>query len=67
MTLKATCPTSKRHKRFETTAHVMEAWIVDEAGEFVRNAGTLEVTHKPRADNLWTCTACGAQATVVEA
>jgi len=58
--MKATCPKSKRHKQFITTAHVLEEWLVDEHGEYMQTLSCLETTHKPDIDNTWTCKTCGA-------
>ena len=61
----ATCPNNPEHKRFLTTAHVMQEWVVDEKGEFVRVANEcLDVTHRPTECNTWTCEVCGAEAKV---
>lgn len=66
MSLKATCPKNKRHKRFLTTAHEMHEWVVDSAGDFIEDNAALETTHRPNIGNLWTCEICGAEATVKE-
>lgn len=64
----ATCPTDPSHTTFITTAHVVEEWVVDGAGNFMEtmpaDGGALEVSHGPDPGNAWTCTACGALATV---
>jgi len=53
--------------KFETTAHVMQAWEVNESGEFIDViVDCLQVTHKPDDGNIWTCTKCGAEAVVLE-
>ena len=67
--MKATCPKNKKHKKFITTAHVMQEWIVDEKGNFieVRDGGeSLEITSDPHPANVWTCAICGEEATVEE-
>jgi len=65
--MKATCPTSSKHNRFATIAHMSEEWIVDEDGEFVsegdRDVG--EVVARPHPENTWTCVTCGEEAIVV--
>ena len=54
-------------KKFVTTAHVMQDWIVDENGDFVSVFDNcLEVTHDPDDDNIWTCLKCGCEAIIVE-
>lgn len=58
--MRAVCPNDPSHKRFLTTAHVMEEWIVDSKGDFVELVGSIETTHGPSRDNLWTCAECGA-------
>lgn len=62
--MKATCPTSKKHKRFTTVAHVMEEWLVDENGNFMEVKESLQTTHGPNPGNIWTCVECGAEAKV---
>lgn len=62
MAIKATCPTSPDHKRFITTAHVMEEWVVDERGNFIDLVRALETVHSPSEGNTWTCKECGADA-----
>jgi succinate dehydrogenase/fumarate reductase-like Fe-S protein len=65
--MKATCPKNKKHKKFITTAHVMQEWVVDEKGNFleVEDGGhNLEVTQDPDPANIWHCAICGEQATV---
>lgn len=65
--MKATCPKNPDHKKFVTTAHVMQDWVVDENGEFLEEMNPcVEVTHFPSHENVWTCCAdgCGALAVV---
>lgn len=64
--LKAICPNNPNHKRFETTAHVAQSWKVDEYGNFIEELETLETTHKPDKNNIWTCLECGSEAIVEE-
>jgi hypothetical protein len=71
--LKITCPKNPKHNRFSTTAHVMQEWVVDEGGEFVRCADScMEVTHGPTNGNSFICVnkhkgrICGADAVVEE-
>jgi len=57
------CPKNPSHKKFRTTAHVMQEWLVDAKGEFLGVIQhSLEVSHGPDLDNLWRCAECGAQA-----
>lgn len=61
--MKVKCPNDKNHKRFATTAHVMQEWEVDENGNFESVINDcLEVTHSPNLDNIWRCLECGAEA-----
>lgn len=69
--LKITCPKNPKHNRFETTAHVMQIWAVDNDGEFVRCLDDcLEVDQGPEKGNCFTCICkvkgeiCGANAIV---
>jgi len=64
MSLKATCPTSPDHKRFVTTAHVMEEWIVDEHGNWIETLQCLETDQEANPRNTWTCKECGEHAKV---
>lgn len=61
----AKCPNNPNHKRFETTAHVMQLWEVDEKGNFINVVDeSMEVSHGPDKDNIWTCCECGAEAII---
>jgi hypothetical protein len=60
----AVCPKDPSHNRFATTAHVVQDWVVDEHGNFIRELSTLETTHGPDTGNIWTCLNCGAEAKV---
>lgn len=62
--MKATCPNNQEHKRFVTTAHVMEDWLVDECGNFLEALEIIQTDHGPDPENNWTCADCGAQAKV---
>jgi hypothetical protein len=64
MNVKARCPKSRRHKRFTTTAHVMQEWEVDDVGEFLKVVADMDTDAGPDPYNLWTCSICGAAATV---
>jgi hypothetical protein len=69
--MKITCPKNPKHNRFSATAHVMQEWLVDETGEFVRVLNDcLEVDSGPEVGNEFICTCktkgkvCGAEAIV---
>ena len=62
----ARCPKDATHKRFITTAHVMQDWVVDPRGYFLEERETLLTDHGPDPRNNWTCAECGTQA-VLEA
>ena len=65
--MKAECPNGCEQEEFITTAHVVQTWQVEKDGEFITEISCCdEVTHKPSADNIWTCAQCGAEATVTE-
>lgn len=50
-------------RRFVTSAHIVQSWVVDECGNFQEVAeDCVEVTHEPDPDNTWTCQNCGAEA-----
>lgn len=53
-------------QEFSTTAHVMQDWVVNQCGEFLRTLDDcLEVDVYPDNGNVWTCTKCGAEAVLV--
>lgn len=58
------CP--EKHKRFVTTAHVVEEWVVNERGDYQDTKGVLEVVHRPDPGNHWHCYECGADAIVMD-
>lgn len=65
--MKVTCPNNPKHKRFCTTAHVMQDWIVDNDGLWVRTLDeSVQTVHGPTKGNSFTCMAkgCGAEAIV---
>ena len=64
--INAICPNNPEHKRFTTTAHITQSWVVDEEGRFIDADSDLEVTHGPDKDNIWTCYECGEEAIVRE-
>lgn len=51
-------------KRFVTSSHVVEDWLVDEFGNYIEVISTNETDHGPDDDNCWTCAECGAEAVV---
>lgn len=64
--MKAVCPNGCSPKRFLTTAHVCEDWVVDESGNFLGFAGGPGngcVVSEPDPANTWTCETCGDEAT----
>lgn len=63
--MKATCPTSKDHKRFYTVATVQQEWVVNEYGDFIESTNDCsDVVHRPDRDNEWICRDCGQAADV---
>lgn len=59
------CPRDSTHHEFSATAHVLEEWKVDEHGTFREVLSpSLEVSHRPQADDLFLCLACGTTALV---
>lgn len=62
--MKAVCPKDPMHDKFLTTAHVMEEWKVDNAGNFLEVVESLQTDHGPDPDNEWSCAICGEKATV---
>ena len=49
---------------FFASAHVVETWVVDSKGGWIRtpNLGDRETTHAPDDQDVWTCTKCGTEA-----
>lgn len=65
--MKITCPKNPKHNRFSTTAHVMQDWIIDNDGEFIRCLDQcVEVDQGPEKGNSFTCMVrgCGEEAIV---
>lgn len=63
--MKAVCPNNVNHKKFLVTAHVTQEWEVDEGGDFIRCTSACDdVTHNPDPQDIWSCSECGAEATV---
>lgn len=57
--MKAVCPNNSEHKRFITTAHVMQEWEVDNHGNFVKElVPCLEISSEPDSGNEWVCADC---------
>ena len=54
------------NETFVTTAHVVQDWKVDAYGNFIEDLGTTETVAPPDDGNIWTCTACGAEAVVMD-
>lgn len=47
-------------EKFYVIAHVVEEWLVDEGGNYLRTTSTcLEVTHYPDNEDIWICAECG--------
>jgi hypothetical protein len=61
-----TCPKDPTHKEFETTAHVMQAWAVEQDGDWIRTLNESMQTSVPPDfhGNMVTCLHCGADAKV---
>jgi len=60
--LLAWCPKDPTHKKFITSAHVVEEWLVDSKGDFLENRSHGETVHGPDTGNTWACDTCGAEA-----
>lgn len=63
MRSKHICP-SCGGKEFITTAHVVQNWLVDENGNFVKDKGMNIVVEEPDDENTWTCVNCGREGIV---
>jgi hypothetical protein len=66
--MKIICPNNPNHKQFKVEAQVIEEWIVDEEGEYLKLASVdpIDVTHKPDDKDYYECQTCGAEAKVEE-
>ena len=64
--MKLSCPNNPEHKHFETTAHVMQSWKVDETGEWVETLNdSMQVSFGPNFyENVVSCVDCGADAEI---
>lgn len=65
--MRAICPNDLNHKKFFTTAHIAQEWVVDENGNFLEIATECtDIVAAPDSGNTWTCMECGAEAVVSE-
>lgn len=62
--MRVTCPKSKEHKKFLTSVHVVEEWIVDERGKLIERVKMIQVDEGPDREGLWVCETCGEIANV---
>ena len=47
-------------KKFYTTAHVTQGWLVDTYGDYLKTTEEcIEVTHEPKDEDMWQCIDCG--------
>ena len=50
-------------EEFYVTAHVVQDWLVDYDGNYIKTADDcVEVAHYPKDDDIWTCNKCGYEA-----
>ena len=50
-------------EEFYVTAHVVQDWIVDCNGDYIKTTeDCVEVAHYPKDDDIWTCNKCGYEA-----
>jgi len=48
------------NKRFVVTPHVVQEWLVDDDGIFLRELSScIEVAHSADDDDIWECYECG--------
>ena len=53
-------------RKFVTTAHVTQSWVVDSYGDFIHAVTECdEVTHQPDDANIWSCVECGTDGVVI--
>ena len=64
--MKAVCPTNSEHNEFYANATVREEWKVAPDGNFIDRMGCVYTLKRPRADEVWTCVDCGAEAVITE-
>jgi len=65
MSIQAFCPKDKLHRRFITTAHVTQEWIVNEHGDWEETiAECIDIVAGPTKGNIWECEICGSEADV---
>lgn len=58
---KAVCTKNPKHKQFYASAHVVQDWMVDEQGNWVKTTcNCSEITHSPDSEDVWQCAICGA-------
>ena len=50
-------------KEFYVSAHVIQDWLVDSNGDFIRTENECAtVAHFPEDDDIWQCADCGYDA-----
>ena len=64
--MRVRCKKSLAHDHFITTAHVVEEWEVDDQADFISTSTTIETTHAPNEDNVFSCMACNSDCEVVD-
>ena len=48
---------------FIVSAHVVQDWLVDENGNYIRTVEDyVETSHRPDDDDIWMCYQCGHDA-----
>jgi hypothetical protein len=65
--MQAICPRNNAHKRFATTAHVLELWEVTPSGDWVSTIEQLSTSFSPDPGNLWDCLDCADEGHDVQA
>jgi hypothetical protein len=65
MNIRAICPKSNAHRKFITTVHVAQEWIVNDRGDWEDTMDECtDVVAGPTKFNIWQCEICGAEADV---
>jgi len=61
------CPNSDNHKKFKTTAHIVQSWLVNEEVDYIETVEeSLAVASYPDIENIYICSTCGAEADIYD-
>ena len=63
MSERARCPADVKHKTFHATMKVLQTWLVDEDGEYIKTVeACADVLQNRPEQDTYVCATCGAEA-----